>query len=365
MRMDVALLRFSAKALLFLALVTAPVAIAVLFAPLDLPVFGATAALQVGWRFDWPGPLFPNQHVRRVVVGDLGRCTSFGTLKEHEWCTDRQGFRNRVYTDRPRAVCLGDSFMMGGGLTQAATFPEQLAEATGWPVYSCAYLSLNEYLWRDPFAEPPQYVILALAERTFASASIKPYQRTMTPKRRGPRDMFWGAVAKYTSVEQKMAIDQLLKKWPLASAGWKLFMTRRPPVVDLETGMLFRSDSRPHALEFGEAAEAAARVLAEYSRAVKGSGSTLVVIPIPEKETVYHDWIPERYNHDPTPVRFLETLVPALREAGIVTVDLAHVYRDRRRSDDRLLYQLDDTHWSGHGVRVAVEAFLAEVGGAS
>lgn len=365
MRMDVALLRFSAKALVFLALTTAPLAVAVLLLPVDLPVYGADAGLRVGWRFDWPGPLFPDQGVRRVVVGDLGRCTSFGTLKEHEWCTDRRGFRNRVYTDRPRAVCLGDSFAMGVGLTQAETLPEQLAQASGWPAYSCAYLSLNEYLWRDPFAEPPQYVILALAERTFASGAIEPYRRVRPPHRRGPRDVFWGVVARYTTQGQRMAIDQLLKKWPLASAGWKLFMTRRPPVVDLETGMLFRSNPRPNALVFDEAAEAAARVLAEYNRAVKDSGSTLVVIPVPEKESVYHDWVPERYSPDPEPMRFLETLVPTLREAGILTVDLARVYRDRRRSDDRLLYQLDDTHWTGHGVKVAVDALLAEVGATS
>ena len=133
-------------------------------------------------------------------------------------------------------------------------------------------------------------------------------------------------------------------------------------MVSLETGMLFRSNPRPNALGIDESVDTAVHALTEYSRVLKESGSKLVVIPVPEKETVYSDWIPERYDPEPDVTRFLETLAPALREAGVATVDLLRVYSDQRRADDRLLYQLDDTHWTEHGVKVAVEAFLAEVG---
>ena len=105
----------------------------------------------------------------------------------------------------------------------------------------------------------------------------------------------------------------------------------------------------------------AIQTLVEYSNAVDLHGSTLIVVPIPEKESIYHDWIPPRYHQGPEPSHFLEGLVPALRESGILTLDLTRVFIASRQTSDQLLYQLDDTHWTDRGVQLAVEALVREI----
>ena len=213
-------------------------------------------------------------------------------------------------------------------------------------------------LWGNRFSEsPPEFVIVGIAERTFADASLDAYQSIRPVHEKGPWDYYWGTIGSLTNQDTRRWIEQLLKKKKLLMSMKSRLISRRPPIVNLDSGKVFRTVPKPDAAEPESLARVVA-ILRDYHTAIEERGSHLIVMPVPEKETVYFDMIPERYGSRQTPSEFLVDLVRALRAAGMHTVDLLSRYRFERAHSDQLLYELDDTHWTPHGSAVAVEELL-------
>lgn len=96
-----------------------------------------------------------------------------------------------------------------------------------------------------------------------------------------------------------------------------------------------------------ETVDRAVERLKEFDRAVRESGFRFVVLPVPNKENIYHDLI-EGANRP----EFLNQLLAQARAAGIETVDVQPAFREAKERG-AMLYHLDDTHWNAEGVRVA------------
>lgn len=92
-------------------------------------------------------------------------------------------------------------------------------------------------------------------------------------------------------------------------------------------------------------------------------GISLVFLPLPDKEDIYQELLPESLRPSEPPP-FLEKLVNMLRDQGINTVDLYRPFRSaapaflQSRKENDSLYFLDDTHWNGQGVSLAVDETL-------
>lgn len=85
-----------------------------------------------------------------------------------------------------------------------------------------------------------------------------------------------------------------------------------------------------------------------YNELLKSKGIRFIFLPIPNKENIYYEILQTE-----KPV-FLERLIPALRDLGIGTVDTQRAFEDAFKKGVAL-YQVDDTHWSAQGVRVAAD----------
>jgi hypothetical protein len=83
--------------------------------------------------------------------------------------------------------------------------------------------------------------------------------------------------------------------------------------------------------------------LEKYHHYFTAKGIQLVVMPAPNKESVYSSWMnPLREN------QFLEDLSKQFSQKGIIFLDLKTPMKQNLNGP--LLYHKDDTHWTAHGV---------------
>ena len=97
---------------------------------------------------------------------------------------------------------------------------------------------------------------------------------------------------------------------------------------------------------------------------LQARGIRLLVVPVPNKESVYPGMLAERAEDAGVVVgEQTRRLLDQLEQYGIEHVDLFEVFRRARqeesRSDPRRLYLAQDTHWSPEGARVAAGAYRA------
>ena len=98
------------------------------------------------------------------------------------------------------------------------------------------------------------------------------------------------------------------------------------------------------------------RILKSYHEAFRRRGIRFIFLPVPNKENIYHDFLPAGKR----PV-FLEKLISELDKSGIETIDTQKAF-DEAFGKGVELYLNDDTHWSAAAVRITAELIEKQVG---
>ncbi len=99
---------------------------------------------------------------------------------------------------------------------------------------------------------------------------------------------------------------------------------------------------------------------------LQAQGIRLLVVPVPNKESVYPGMLAKRAEDAGVVVcEQTRRLLDQLEQCGIEHVDLFEVFRrakqEESRSDPRRLYLAQDSHWSPEGARVAAVAVARRV----
>jgi hypothetical protein len=87
-----------------------------------------------------------------------------------------------------------------------------------------------------------------------------------------------------------------------------------------------------------------------YDYVLKKKGIRFIFLPIPNKENIYHEYLPNSRR----PI-FLEQLIQELKSRNIETVDTQRAFEDEYQNHSTLLYFLDDSHWNPKGVHLAAD----------
>ncbi len=97
-----------------------------------------------------------------------------------------------------------------------------------------------------------------------------------------------------------------------------------------------------------------------YRNALAARGIRLIVLPVPNKESVYPQWF-SRSSMPPTRIINPETraFFEACDVAGVEVVDLFARFREMSRDS---YYLRQDTHWSPHGMDVAAKLVAEHIG---
>ena len=95
---------------------------------------------------------------------------------------------------------------------------------------------------------------------------------------------------------------------------------------------------------------------------VESKGSQLVIAVVPNKNTVYPDYMPYNYRRSGA-ANNLDNLTAYLRRSDLVWCDLAGVLKNTAVTEqDELLYHKQDTHWNNKGALVGYRAVMQTTG---
>ncbi len=311
----------------------------------------------------------PDVDERRELHGDLAAMTGDPTHRARRpyWFkTDRLGYRNLAVPTRPvDVILLGDSFALGEGTSQEATWATRLA-ASGHEVYDLGMpggpgreaLSLA---WALPHLRlrPGATIVWSLFAGNDLWDEDPSWDGTLEPA--GPLAQAWEV---WRQVRRRSPLRQLFVPGG-EGAG------ERPTVLVRERA------GRPF-LFYGPYAERAALGLAalealpgrghlrEALRRVRTMalerGLRVLIVVVPSKEELYPDVL--RGGSRPaatTPTAFARLVQHAAADLELLPIlDLAPALQAARVADDgEPLYWSDDTHWSPRGHEVAARALHA------
>jgi hypothetical protein len=154
-------------------------------------------------------------------------------------------------------------------------------------------------------------------------------------------------------------------------AKWKFLADAGENAVLGRDGWLFYRPSvryvveRPTGVSRGDAADPLPAIRA-FADELRARGIRLLVVSVPNKESVYPGMLAERAAHARV-VDCAETrrLLDDLERCGIEYVDLFEVFRRAKEldspSNSRRLYLAQDSHWSAGGARLAAGAIARRV----
>jgi hypothetical protein len=145
----------------------------------------------------------------------------------------------------------------------------------------------------------------------------------------------------------------------LADAGEKALVGR--------DGWMFYRPSVLYATERPDAASAQTRdvdpltAIRSFEQQLAARGIRLLVVPVPNKESVYPEMLSRRADRAGVLVcRQTRAFLDRLRDAGIETVDLFEVFRQAKMAqspgDATRFYMVNDSHWTPEGMQVAAQA---------
>ena len=306
--------------------------------------------------------------------------------------TDRRGYRNepRLADAHCPVAVTGDSFM-DQGLTNADTPAGQLSRLLGIPVYDHTYMArgpatgVRLFLSDPEFeARPPRVLVWGFVGRSAHARNFRnclPRPPETPPTRWGQLKAFWDRLR---LPETDRGSYRYAWKRYTGSAKWSLL---RAGAVALRAEATYRLERRflTDKVLLGERpdgqfalfleasvrslrrtpkqrglAEAAAAI-AQVDAACRQRGSRLIILLIPDKAHVYPHWLgPSDRPRIATP-NALDALGRRLVRRRVEAVNLLPVFLARNGDDEPLLYYPDDTHWSEHGIRVAMEALATHI----
>lgn len=292
------------------------------------------------------GPWYPDVDVQSVEEGDLAYYTKFSIEKKVIWKTDKLGFRNETVIREPDILVIGDSFIAGSSLSQEQTFTNQLSKKFQGKVeiYNLAPSSFSYWvrLMEQGTLKKPKYLIFSCVER-------------YTPEVFVPTKNNYGSCREIVKQEiRDIGLAPVVDRWTrFYSLKWLTARIRN----NKGTGIQSEINKKMFFLQ-GKAVEGrneadiikTVEAIVSYKKYCDSIGVKFLFLPMPNKETVYYDFVP--LSSQPN---FLFKVDALLKQKGVSTVNTLAIY-NKSKQFNKFLYQLDDTHWNAYGVHIVVKA---------
>jgi hypothetical protein len=279
-------------------------------------------------------------------------------------------------------VVVGDSFMAAGE-PMTNMFALRLAGLSGLPVYNRAmagvgpFLSLVRFVDSDRFKNRrPRIMVWGFIEREAIRHGFSGMVYQLDIRDRGvkPAEHYELSATTARVAWPELSPQTLRQSLPdtsaLAQFSYRLWNRLRYAVFGIITPDVYLSSGEVerHRLLFLRrkmkvfAVDTPELNLADVTDAVRYTseflarrGVRLVVVLIPDKESVYPELIPPHEKQAPAlPLSSLNDLEEHIRAAGVPVVNLLPSFRARAQRGE-LLYWPDDTHWNERGIRLAAE----------
>jgi hypothetical protein len=304
----------------------------------------------------------PSQMVRMQEIGDLGYATWVRRLqapRDTVFTTDASGLRNARDREWAPVVVLGDSFVVGSGVSDHETMPSRLEALLGVPVYNYGIPRANSpaYYEHDArfLAHPAEVVVFAPNQRNLKPGAFARLQR-------GARNAARDAGAWVGAAEDLRGMLSVVERDNGLGRGARYLVqgVRHRVWGDVPGHLVATADGRPALLATPEVldlvrtpeqrgVEAFLHGLVRFSNYLETQGTRLVFAPLPDQAHLYPELYPPQVRtqiHQPTT---LDVVIGRARAAGIPTIDVRETLYPARQP---YLYLRDDTHFDARGLEI-------------
>jgi alginate O-acetyltransferase complex protein AlgJ len=312
-------------------------------------------ALDFQTAFHLDRTFHPNSELRMISVGQLCHHTKYAVKMEETWITDELGNRNNTYIKDPDILIVGDSFAAGCAVTQDSIIANMLfAELDGqMKIYSIApaeFPELDNYLKSNTITKPKMVVYLK-SER-YVPRPMK-YYREPSGLKSEIKDKIKGkSVSSHLSIFLDKSLRHYSKNWVHAR------LSRQKgdgiPGIEGSNMFFFNEENYRHDVnmvkDFTTDLKRTNDIIVSYKEYCDSLGIEFLFIPMPNKATVYYEFVP--FKEQPGYILKLDSM---LRAENVKTINSLKLYNDYRKSNNELLYHLDDTHWNSNAIRIVSE----------
>jgi hypothetical protein len=330
--------------------------------PVDFFCFRAVEALAVReFKGILLGEFYPNMNLIKEEEGDLGHHTKYAVKRKVLWITDSYGYRKKASGRlKYEVVIIGQSETFGSGLTQNETLSEVLENRLSLGVYPLAPAGVNTFLKEKRFIlHPPEIVIVSSMERGIfllpppKSSSRKrwaPYENARNRMREMRANRWIQSMGVFLDRLYKMNMFRFIRA--SVRRGFSSREGKKLSRVDSKFGTVLIQRSNVNKEIPEEKLNQAIQTIKSYHDLFKRKGIRFIFLAIPDKETIFYESL-----GIPKPV-FLQKLTARLKQLEVEIVDAQPVFEKAVQEDSVLLYQMDDTHWNGQGVRITADLLI-------
>jgi SGNH hydrolase-like domain, acetyltransferase AlgX len=310
----------------------------------------------------------PGRRVEMDEIGDLGYKSWVRALQHPRhvtFTTDSRGFRNPREMQRPEVVVLGDSYVVGVGVSDRDTLSEQLSARLGVDVYNYG-LGIGGtpqlFLADDRFQRsPPRLLIYAPVQRM-----LRPRPLLLPGGRWPDRKPAPGLARRWAALDESVeaffaGLNRDNGLAVLARYGWgglryRLFGWPSTIVVDGTRVLVLTIEEQSLDVPASERDPGGAvRSLVDLHALLARRGIELLFCPIFEAATIYADLYPPEARARIQRPSLLDVVIGEARRNGVRTVDLRPGFRLQRFP---YLFLSDDSHWNPRAIGLAAEAII-------
>jgi hypothetical protein len=284
-------------------------------------------------------PFYPNTSLDMNSVGDLCHHSNNSIQKHEYWKIDELGFRNDKYIKDIDILIIGDSYIAGSSLNQSNTISNRILNIDkNLKVYNMAPSSISQFdkLLNTGKINKPKLLIFSIVERNVPE-KIQYYNTNS--KTEVVKKIFFN-----TSINAQ--VDCFFKFLPFQWAKARVNGSEGNGIAGVNNSKMYflRGTTQKHQKDD---LVNTINILISYKKYCDLLGIKFIFMPMPDKETVYYELVP--FDEQPD---YLNKLDSILNISGVLTINTLKIYNDYRKTNDNLLYHLDDTHWNSNATEI-------------
>lgn len=322
------------------------------FLPLSTFAYRPWEALAFHTKLGVNKQFYPNATIKMNAVGDLAHHTEYEVEHYENWITDELGYRNDSLIKEPDIVIIGDSFIVGSGLEQDSTLTNLLSKKfdNRLKIYNISPATFKQFdnLINSDVIKKPKMVIYSIVER-FVPDPLVPYNNNWKTSLRNSVNQIFNTSNINVFIDRSIRFFSI--KWLSARAKQSV-------------GMGVMGTQSSNMLFFGGINQKyddkdlipSLENLKSYKKYCDSLGMEFIFLPMPNKETVYYDYVPLPNQPD-----YLLKLDSMLLTEKINSLNILGVYNEYRQKFNNLLYHLDDTHWNTTGVNLISDSLYIKI----
>ena len=288
------------------------------------------------------GHFYPNMKINKNSEGDLCHNTKFSIIKKESWLTDSIGFRNKKFIKKPDVIFIGSSFFYGTGLTQGDIISNQVSTKlkNKFKVYNMSPATLGEfdYYLRSRIIKKPKLIVFSIGE-IHAPIGFIPFKNTSD-------NYFKKKIKNIMCSGLNTYIDRSMRFYSLNWLKSRVNSIQNFGIKSPKTNMFFGQGLDAKVLSSLDLNNTLA-ALKSCKKYCDSLGVKLLIVPTPNKETIYFNLVPLKKQPD-----FFYKLYEITEKSSISMINTVDVFNKYNKKSKKLIYHLDDTHWNSLGVSI-------------